>query len=127
MHSYRTHTCGALRADHAGQEVRLSGWVHRKRDHGHLLFIDLRDQHGITQCVADSASAVFKVLEAIRPESVICVTGKVLPRSADTVNDKLPTGAIEMAVAAVEVLSEAAVLPMQVAGEQEYSEETRLI
>jgi aspartyl-tRNA synthetase len=126
MHAYRTHTCGALRLDDAGRQVRLSGWVHRKRDHGNLLFIDLRDQHGITQCVADIESAVFRQLEAARPESVICVTGKVVPRSAETVNDKLPTGHIELAVDEISVLSEAAVLPIQVAGDQEYSEEMRL-
>ncbi|MBX7198217.1 MAG: aspartate--tRNA ligase [Rhodospirillaceae bacterium] len=126
MHSYRTHTCGALRAEDAGKEVRLGGWVHRKRDHGHLLFVDLRDMYGITQVVADSASAVFKILEAVRPESVISVTGKVVPRAAETINDKLPTGRVELSAQKVEILSEAAVLPMQVAGEQEYSEETRL-
>jgi aspartyl-tRNA synthetase len=126
MQRYRTHTCGALREQNAGNEVRIAGWVHRKRDHGNLLFVDLRDQFGITQCVADVSSAMFKVLEAIRPESVISVTGKVVLRSAETVNDKLVTGRIEVVVAAVEILSEAAVLPMQVAGEQEYSEETRL-
>ena len=126
MHSYRTHTCGALRAEDAGNEVRLAGWVHRKRDHGNLLFVDLRDMYGITQCVADSGSPVFKILEATRPESVVSITGKVVPRSAETVNDKLPTGRIELVAGQVSVLSEAAVLPMQVAGEQEYSEETRL-
>ena len=126
MHSYRTHTCGALRAEDAGQEVRLAGWVHRKRDHGHLLFVDLRDMYGITQVVADSAAPVFKVLEAVRPESVISVTGKVVPRAAETINDKLPTGRVELVAAKVDILSEAAVLPMQVAGDQEYSEETRL-
>ncbi len=126
MHRYRSHTCGALRDSDAGQEVKLSGWTHRKRDHGNLMFVDLRDQYGITQCVADISSPVFKTLEGVRPESVICVTGKVVPRSAETVNDKLPTGRIELVVASVEVLSEAAVLPMQVAGEQEYSEELRL-
>jgi aspartyl-tRNA synthetase len=126
MHRYRTHTCGALRDTDAGKEARISGWVHRKRDHGNLLFVDLRDQYGLTQCVADASSPVFKILEGARPESVISVTGKVVPRSPETVNDKLPTGRIELVVAAVEVLSEAAVLPMQVAGEQEYSEEMRL-
>jgi aspartyl-tRNA synthetase len=126
MHAYRTHTCGALRAEDAGQEVRLAGWVHRKRDHGNLLFVDLRDMYGITQCVADSGSPVFKILEAARPESVVSVTGKVVPRSAETANDKLPTGRIELVAEHVSVLSEAAVLPMQVAGDQEYSEETRL-
>ena len=126
MHRYRTHTCDALRQEDAGKEARLSGWVHRKRDHGNLLFVDLRDQHGVTQCVADVSSAVFGALEAVRRESVICVIGKVIPRSADTVNDKLPTGHIEVVVASVEVLSDAAMLPMQVAGDQEYSEEMRL-
>src|SRR5438132_11313858 len=126
MHRYRTHTCGALRQEHAGQAARLAGWVHRKRDHGNLLFVDLRDQYGVTQCVVDVSSPVFKALEGARPESVLSVTGKVVPRSAETANDKLATGRIELAVERVEVLSEAAVLPMQVAGEQEYSEETRL-
>ena len=126
MHAYRTHTCGALRKEHAGQEVRIAGWVHRKRDHGNLLFVDLRDMHGLTQCVVDISAPVFKVLEAARPESVVSITGKVVPRSAETINDKLATGQIELAVTAVEILSEAAVLPIQVAGDQEYSEEQRL-
>ena len=126
MNRYRTHTCGALRQEHAGQTARLAGWVHRKRDHGNLLFVDLRDQYGLTQCVVDISSPVFKVLEAVRPESVVSVVGKVVPRSAETVNDKLATGRIELVVAEVEVLSEAAVLPAAVAGEQEYTEETRL-
>ena len=126
MHRYRSHTCGALRQEDAGKEVKIAGWVHRKRDHGNLLFVDLRDQFGITQCVADISAPVFKILEAVRPESVISVLGKVVPRSAETVNDKLPTGHIELVVKEVTILSEAAVLPMQVAGEQEYSEEMRL-
>jgi aspartyl-tRNA synthetase len=126
MHRYRTHTCDGLREEDAGKEARLSGWVHRKRDHGNLLFVDLRDQYGVTQCVADASSDIFDALEAVRPESVICVTGKVVPRSADTVNDKLPTGYVEVVAASVEVLSEATTLPMQVAGDQEYSEEMRL-
>jgi aspartyl-tRNA synthetase len=126
MHRYRSHTCGALRQEDAGKEVKIAGWVHRKRDHGNLLFVDLRDQFGITQCVADISAPVFKILEAVRPESVISVLGKVVPRSAETVNDKLPTGRIELVVKEVSILSEAAVLPMQVAGDQEYSEEMRL-
>ncbi len=126
MHRYRSHTCGALRQEDAGKEVKIAGWVHRKRDHGNLLFVDLRDQFGITQCVADISAPVFKILEAVRPESVISVLGKVVPRSAETVNDKLPTGRIELVVKEVTILSEAAVLPMQVAGDQEYSEEMRL-
>ena len=126
MHAYRTHTCGALRAENAGLEVRLAGWVHRKRDHGNLLFVDLRDMYGITQCVSDASSPIFKQLEALRPETVITVVGKVVPRSAETSNDKLPTGGIELALSSLSVLSEAAVLPMQVAGDQEYSEDMRL-
>ena len=126
MHRYRTHTCSALRHEDSGREVRIAGWIHRKRDHGNLLFIDLRDMYGITQCVADASSPMFKALEAARPESVISVTGKVVPRSPETVNDRLPTGKIELVVGSVVTLSEAAVLPMQIAGEQEYSEETRL-
>ena len=126
MHRYRTHTCGQLRSQDAGSLARLSGWVHRKRDHGNLLFVDLRDHYGLTQCVVDVSSPIFKVLEAARPESVVTVTGKVVNRSADTVNPKLPTGEIELQVDEVEVQSTADVLPMQVAGEQEFPEEMRL-
>src|SRR5688572_8246669 len=96
MHPYRTHTCGALRRQHVGESVRLSGWVHRKRDHGQLLFIDLRDHYGLTQVVADVASPVFAALEGLRVESVITVTGKVVARTAETVNARLPTGEIEV-------------------------------
>lgn len=126
MHAYRTHTCGQLRIEDAGKTVRLSGWVHRKRDHGNLLFVDLRDHYGLTQCVIDISSAVFATLEKARPESVITVTGKVVARTADTVNPRLPTGAIEMQVAEIEIQSIADVLPIQVAGDQEYPEDMRL-
>ena len=126
MHAYRTHHCGALRASDAGQTVRLSGWVHRKRDHGGLLFIDLRDRYGLTQCVFPSGSIVFEAAEAARPESVITVTGKVVLREAGTVNDKLPTGEVEIQVHEIEVQSHAEVLPIQVAGEQEFPEDLRL-
>ncbi|HWL80850.1 MAG TPA: aspartate--tRNA ligase [Roseomonas sp.] len=126
MHAYRTHTCGALRATDAGQTARLSGWVHRKRDHGGLLFIDLRDHYGITQCVFPAGSEVFTAAEAVRPESVITVTGEVVLREAGTVNDKLPTGAIELRVKSLEVQSSAEVLPIQVAGDQEFPEDLRL-
>lgn len=126
MHLYRTHTCGELRSDNAGQEARLSGWVHRKRDHGNLLFVDLRDHYGVTQCVLDVSSPVFQVLEGARPESVIRVTGKVVRRTPDTVNPKLPTGEIELQVAEAEILSQADTLPMQVYGEQEFPEDMRL-
>ncbi len=126
MHAYRTHTCNALNASNTGETVRLSGWVHRKRDHGNLLFVDLRDHYGITQCVTDSSSEMFKVLEGARPESVVCVTGRVVKRDAETVNSKLPTGEIEIRADAVEVLSTAEVLPMQVASNEDFSEEMRL-
>ena len=126
MHKYRTHTCNDLRIDHVGEIVKLSGWVHRKRDHGNLLFIDLRDHYGLTQCVLDSAGAAFKLVEGLRAESVICVTGKIVARSADTINDKLPTGHVEMQVQDLEILSSANELPLPVFGEQEYPEDIRL-
>ncbi|WP_421989414.1 aspartate--tRNA ligase [Roseococcus sp.] len=126
MHAYRSHTCGALRAENAGQPARLSGWVHRKRDHGGLLFIDLRDHYGLTQCVIPSGSAVFEAADKLRPESVITVTGEVVLREGGTVNDKLPTGAIELRVKELVLQSAAEVLPFQVAQEQEAPEEMRL-
>jgi len=126
MHAYRTHHCGALRASDAGQPARLSGWVHRKRDHGGLLFIDLRDHHGITQCVVTPSSPVFAAADALRPESVVTLTGDVVAREAGTVNDRLPTGAIELRVRDLTVQGAAEVLPIQVAGEQEFPEDLRL-
>ena len=93
---YRTHTCGQLRPEHVGQQARLSGWVQRKRDHGNLLFIDLRDHYGVTQVVVDVSSPVFKTAEAVRNESVITVSGKVVAREAATVNARLATGAVEL-------------------------------
>jgi len=126
MHRYRTHTCGQLRPEHVGETVRLSGWVHRKRDHGNLLFLDLRDQHGVTQCVVESGEPDFARVEAARPESVVTVTGKVVARSADTVNPRLPTGEVEVRIDDFEILSLAEMLPLQVHGDQEYPEETRL-
>ncbi len=126
MHRYRTHTCGELRATHVGQRARLSGWVHRKRDHGNLLFIDLRDHYGVTQCVVNAASASFEAASSLRPESVVTMSGTVVARGADAVNPKLPTGDVELAVDEVTVDSVAEPLPMQVAGEAEFPEETRL-
>jgi aspartyl-tRNA synthetase len=126
MHAYRTHTCGALRPDDAGRIVRLAGWVHRKRDHGQLLFIDLRDHYGITQCVIDSSSPLFAQADAQRLESVISVTGKVVKRSLETVNPKLPTGEVELQIAELAVLSEAEPLPLPVNTEADYPEEMRL-
>src|ERR1700732_1454283 len=103
MHAYRTHTCGALRLADAGQPARLSGWVHRKRDHGQLLFIDLRDHYGLTQCVVDVSSPLFAAADALRLESVVTVTGRGAARSSDTVNPRLPTGEVEVVIAEIEV------------------------
>jgi aspartyl-tRNA synthetase len=126
MHAYRTHTCGQLRAADAGSTARLSGWVHSKRDHGGLLFIDLRDHYGLTQCVFAAGSLAFAVADALRPESVITVTGDVVRREPGTVNPKLPTGEIELRGREVEVQGTAEVLPMQVAGEEKYPDDLRL-
>jgi aspartyl-tRNA synthetase len=126
MHRYRTHTCGALRAEDIGKEVRLSGWCHRIRDHGGVLFIDLRDHYGITQIVADPDSPSFKEAERLRSEWVVRVDGKVRRRPGGTENPELPTGAIEVYVSEIEVLGPAAELPMPVFGDQEYPEEIRL-
>ena len=126
MHAYRTHNCAELRASNVGETVRLSGWVHRRRDHGHLLFIDLRDHYGITQIVTDTDSPAFKTLDRIRVESVVTVEGEVVARSKETVNPNLPTGEIEVRAVKVTVQSEAAELPMPVFGEQDYPEEIRL-
>ena len=112
MHIYRSHTCGALRASDAGSQTRLSGWIHRKRDHGGLLFIDLRDHYGLTQLVFDPSSPGFAKVERLRAESVIRIDGKVVARDAATINANLPTGEVEVYVADVEVLSEAAELPL---------------
>ena len=125
-HPYRSHTCGALGAGEVGQAVRLSGWVHRKRDHGGVLFVDLRDHYGMTQIVADSDSPALAVLEGVRTESVVTIDGVVKARGAGTVNPNLATGAIEVFARGATVLSAAAELPMPVAGEQEYPEEIRL-
>ena len=126
MHRYRTHTCGDLRLEDAGKEARLSGWVHRKRDHGNLLFVDLRDQFGITQCVVDTSSPVFSAVDDARSETVLCLTGKVVERTEDTINDRLPTGRVELQIKQVEVLSATDVLPIQVHGDNEYPEDLRL-
>lgn len=126
MHAYRTHKCAELRDSHVGDTVRLSGWVHRKRDHGGVLFVDLRDHYGMTQIVADSDSPALPILEALRLESVITIDGEVKARSAGTVNTNLPTGQIEVFARSVNILSKSEELPLPVAGEQEYPEETRL-
>jgi aspartyl-tRNA synthetase len=126
MHPYRSHTCGALAAADVGQAVRLSGWVHRKRDHGGVLFVDLRDHYGITQIVADSDSPALAVLEGARTESVITIDGTVKARAEGTVNPGLATGTIEVYARAAEVIGRAEELPLPVAGEQEYPEDIRL-
>ncbi len=123
---YRTHTCGDLTAANVGDTATLSGWVHRKRDHGNLLFVDLRDHYGLTQCVIEAGTEQFAVLERVRPESVIKVVGPVVARSADTVNAALPTGHVELRIEQLEVLSPADELPLQVFGDQVYPEDTRL-
>ncbi len=123
---YRTHHCAELRPAHVGQKVRLSGWLHRRRDHGGLLFIDLRDHYGLTQLVVTAGSPVLPLLEELRPESVLTVDGEVVARTPETVNPALATGEIEVRVTAVEVQSEAAELPMPVATEADYPEDIRL-
>ncbi|HTE76880.1 MAG TPA: aspartate--tRNA ligase [Xanthobacteraceae bacterium] len=126
MHRYRTHTCGALRESDIGTEVRLSGWCHRIRDHGGVLFIDLRDHYGLAQVVADPDSPAFKTAVILRSEWVVRIDGKVRRRPAGTENPDLPTGAVEVYIRDIEVLGPAAELPMPVFGEQEYPEEIRL-
>lgn len=126
MHAYRTHHCGALRDTDVGAEVRLSGWVHKKRDHGDLVFIDLRDHYGITQIVTEVDGPAFAVIESLRSESVVTITGKVVARAAEAVNPNLPTGAIEVRAVEAVVQSMAHDLPMPVAGENEYPEDIRL-
>ena len=126
MHAYRTHTCGALRLSDSGRVARLSGWVHRKRDHGQLLFIDLRDHYGLTQCVIDITSPLFPLADGLRLESVVTITGRVTARSPETVNPRLETGEVELVIAEIEVQSEAEPLPFPVNSEAEYPEEMRL-
>ena len=126
MHAYRTHTCGALRLADAGNAVRLSGWIHRKRDHGGLMFIDLRDHYGLAQLVLSPDTPGFALAERLRAESVIRVDGEVLARDAEAVNPNLPTGEIEIRVRGLTVLSEAAELPVPVFGEPDYPEDLRL-
>jgi aspartyl-tRNA synthetase len=126
MHPYRTHTCGELRAGHVGVAARLSGWVHRRRDHGNLLFIDLRDNDGLTQCVVNAAGACFEAAAALRLETVVTLTGTVVARGPEAVNPKLATGEVELAVEEVAVQSVAETLPLQVNSDAEFPEETRL-
>ncbi|MFN7662259.1 MAG: aspartate--tRNA ligase [Alphaproteobacteria bacterium] len=126
MHPYRTHTCGQLRKENTGQRVRLSGWVHRKRDHGNLLFIDLRDHYGITQCVIETLSPLFSVAEKATLESVLTISGTVIERAGNTINADLATGEIELQIEGLHIESLANPLPLQVNGTEDYPEETRL-
>ena len=126
MHAYRSHTCGELRLADAGCRARLSGWVHRKRDHGHLLFVDLRDHYGVTQCVVDASSPLFAAADALRLESVVTMTGTVAARSADTVNPNLSTGEVELRIEEIEIQSAAEPLPFPVNSEAETPEDMRL-
>ena len=126
MHAYRSHNCVELTEANVGQQVKLSGWINRKRDHGQLVFVDLRDHYGLTQCVADSSDNSFAMVEATRLESVVTITGTVLKRSKDTINKSLPTGHIEVRIEAFEVQSAADTLPLQVNSDEDSGEETRL-
>ena len=126
MNKFRTHNCSELTEKDIGKSIKLSGWIHRKRDHGNLLFVDLRDHFGITQCVIENKDKNFKTLEKLRPESVVLVEGNVVKRSKETENKELKTGLIEVKIKNTEILSEAKELPMPVFGEQEYPEEIRL-
>src|SRR5208337_4821782 len=126
IHAYRSISCGALRKADAGKTVRLSGWVHRVRDHGGLLFIDLRDHYGLTQCVSDPGDPAFATAGHVRAEWVVRIDGKVVIREGDTVNPNLPTGEVEVRITSLDVLSKADELPLPVFGEPDYPEDTRL-
>ncbi len=126
MHQYRTHNCGELNESNIKNQVKLSGWINSKRDHGSLLFIDLRDEYGITQIVIDKKNEIFKLLEHIKVESVITVTGSVISRSDETVNKKINTGGIEVVIDKANIISQSIVLPMQVSGNEHYGDEIRL-
>ena len=126
MHKYRTHTCSEINKKNSGSTVKLSGWVHRKRDLVNLLFFDLRDHFGLTQCVIENSNSFFKVAEKVKPESVVCVVGEVVNRSTETINKDLYTGEVEIKISSFEILSESKDLPMPVFGEQDYPEDTRL-
>ena len=126
MSKYRTHTCGELTKNNNGSDVTLSGWINKKRDHGNLLFIDLRDNFGITQCIIDKENKFFNNLEKIQLETVIKINGKVAERSPDTINNEIKTGEIEVKILSYEVLGTCKELPMPVFSDQEYAEDIRL-
>ena len=126
MHKYRTHKCNELKYENVKDIVKLSGWVHRKRDHGQLIFIDLRDHYGLTQVVVDSSNNNFAIIENLSLESVITITGTVVERSKETINKYLPTGKIEVNLSDLEIISKSDTLPLQVNSDEDYGEETRL-
>ena len=126
MHKYRTHKCNELRIENVNDQVKISGWVHRKRDHGQLIFVDLRDHYGLTQVVVDSSNKNFSIFESLPLESVITVSGIVVERSDETINDNLPTGKIEINLSELEIISQSNALPLQVNSDEDYGEETRL-
>ena len=126
MNKYRTHNCNELRKDDLDKDISISGWINKKRDHGNLLFIDLRDNYGVTQCIIDKANSNFKELEKIQLESVIKINGSVSERTIDTINKELKTGEIEVKINSYEVLGTCKELPMPVFSDQEYAEEIRL-
>ncbi len=126
MNKYRTHTCDELSTKDKNKNISLSGWINKKRDHGNLLFLDLRDNYGVTQCVIDNTHQNFKELEKLPLETVIKINGKVLERTKDTLNNELNTGAIEVSINSYEILGNTKELPMPIFSDQEYSEEIRL-
>ena len=126
MNKYRTHTCGDINLSHKDKEICLSGWINKKRDHGNLLFIDLRDNYGISQCVIDKNNKYFTKLEKVQVETVIKITGKVLERSKETINKNIKTGEVEVSIKSFEILGECQELPMPVFTDQEYAEDIRL-
>ena len=126
MNKFRTHTCGELNLTHKGAQIILSGWINKKRDHGNLLFIDLRDNYGLTQCVIDKSNSIFKDLEKLPLETVIKINGTVVERSKETINENINTGQIEVAIKKINILGKTKELPMHVFSDQEYAEEIRL-
>ena len=126
MNKYRTHNCGELTVKHIDKQIILSGWIHKKRDHGNLLFLDLRDHYGVTQCVIDNSNKSFAILEKARLETVISIHGKVVKRTNDTINKELNTGEIEIAVSDCIILNNTKELPLPIFSDQEYAEEIRL-
>ena len=126
MKKYRTHTCGELNKSHKGKVVSLSGWINKKRDHGNLLFVDLRDNYGITQCVIEKSNSMFKEIEKCSLETVIKISGSVIERSSETINKNISTGEIEIKINEIDILGKTKELPMPVFSDQEYAEEIRL-